>query len=106
MANAYPSPCDKCDRAANCGLGYGCTDWQIRYRYRQHQINAYAKRAAEPRSGRENKFTYQHPDEIRRYLANSPCRGCKVEKTCNVPCPDYLHWYNARMRVIRKKVGV
>ena len=41
---SYPDPCEKCDKADSCTLGYGCADWQIRYRYRQKQVNAYARR--------------------------------------------------------------
>ena len=40
----YPSPCDKCvqnDKTCNYKK---CDKWLTRYRYRQKQINAYAKK--------------------------------------------------------------
>ena len=46
MANSYPSPCDKCTEQKGC---HGCTDWKIRYLYRQKQINAYAAEMRKPK---------------------------------------------------------
>lgn len=106
MANAYPNPCDNCQIAASCGFGYGCIKWQIRYRYRQKQINAYARKLLQAKNTEQIKFVYQHPDMIRRYLSEGPCKGCKAESACNTPCPAYLQWWDARMEIIRKKVGV
>jgi len=105
MANTYPNPCDTCKSAASCRLGYGCTDWQIRYRYRQKQINAYARNLLRVKITEQTKFVYQHPDVIRRYLAEGPCKACKAESVCDTPCPAYWRWWDARMQIIRKKVG-
>lgn len=43
---SYPSPCDKCKRNINgsCTHYRKCDKWLTRYRYRQKQINAYAKK--------------------------------------------------------------
>lgn len=41
MAN-YPSPCKKCKKKS-CNYRT-CQPWLTRYRYRQKQINAYAKK--------------------------------------------------------------
>lgn len=41
MAN-YPSPCEKCTK--NYCDYTRCQPWLTRYRYRQKQINAYAKK--------------------------------------------------------------
>lgn len=41
MAN-YPSPCKKCKKKS-CNYTT-CQPWLTRYRYRQKQINAYAKK--------------------------------------------------------------
>lgn len=38
----YPSPCDKCTHKT-CNYTT-CQPWLARYRYRQQQINAYAKK--------------------------------------------------------------
>ena len=103
MAKAYPNPCDTCQDAASCKHSYGCADWQIRYRYRQKQINAYASNLLQAKVTEQTKFYYQHPDEVRRYLADGPCKGCKAEQVCNVPCPVYLRWWDARMQMIRRR---
>ena len=41
----YPSPCDNCpkDGTKRCDFRK-CAPWEIRYRYRQKQINAYARK--------------------------------------------------------------
>ncbi len=40
----YPNPCDKCEKKDNCKHFKNCNAWLTRYRYRQKQINAYAKK--------------------------------------------------------------
>lgn len=99
----YPSPCEKCPRDGSCG---GCLKWEIRYRYRQKQINAYAKGAGavKVKTVPENKFCYSHPDDVRRWLKESPCNGCHANAFCDTPCPIYLRWYDARMQIARRKV--
>jgi len=104
MANAYPSPCDTCQNP--CTGGYGCTDWQIRYRYRQKQINAYARKLYQSQEGKTTKFVYEHPDSVRRYLRISPCAACKAEAVCDTPCPAYIRWYDMRMAVARRRLGL
>lgn len=101
-ANRYPSPCDKCEK--NCGVG--CLDWKIRYLYRQKQINAYARKVLQPKPHNPNKFTYEHPDRVRCFLTDGPCKGCSLEKNCDTPCGAYLRWYDARMELARKKAGL
>ena len=98
----YPSPCETCDKQYGCR---GCKDWEIRYRYRQAQINAYAKRAC---AGKikplpVNKFCYSHPNEVSRWLKESPCTGCNAEAVCETACPAYLRWYDARMQIARRR---
>ena len=42
---AYPSPCDKCPKDGTNKCHYKeCQPWLTRYRYKQKQINAYAKK--------------------------------------------------------------
>ena len=98
----YPSPCEKCHRDGTCG---GCLKWEIRYRYRQKQINAYAKGAfaVKIKTTPETKFCYSHPDEVRRWLKESPCTGCHANAFCDKACPVYLRWYDARMQIARRK---
>lgn len=40
----YPNPCDKCKEKNDCKHFRVCQPWLTRYRYRQKQINAYAKK--------------------------------------------------------------
>lgn len=100
----YPSPCDSCEK--NNTRCIGCEDWKIRYRYRQKQINAFAKKLfSRGEKGRES-FCYSHPDQVRRYVGTHPCKGCGLEKDCDTPCGRYLHWYDLRVEIARKKVGL
>lgn len=89
----YPNPCDTCP---SCTDPHGCEKWIKRYLYRQKQINAYPLRAYKV-EGTKEKFRYEHPDIIRRYLKHSPCDGCKRELTCQAPCGAYWRWWDARM---------
>lgn len=43
----YPSPCLTCkyDKNGHCPRYKKCNKWLTRYRYRQKQINAHAKKA-------------------------------------------------------------
>ena len=42
----YPSPCDSCkyENNGSCKFYRKCQPWLTRYRYKQKQINAYAKK--------------------------------------------------------------
>lgn len=103
-ARDYPHPCETCEKAKTCRTMTGCAAWKIRYRYRQKQINAYAKRKKEEIFA--TKFAYQHPDETRRYLQQWPCEHCEQAEDCDIPCGKYMDWYNARIEVAKKKAGV
>ena len=99
----YPSPCDTCRQSKDCS--HPCDKWKIRYRYRQKQINAYAKGVrVKSRHLPGNKFCYSHPDDVRRWLKESPCTGCHANAFCDTACPVYLRWYDARMQIARRKV--
>ena len=104
IARSYPNPCENCKKADTCNKGYGCTAWRTRYRYRQKQINAYAKQKKNAYFA--TRFVYQHPNDTKRYLSQWPCEHCENEKDCDVPCTQYLNWYNTRMMLARKKVGI
>ena len=101
----YPSPCDKCEK---CTSPQGCEAWLIRYRYRQKQINACARKLFEQPSPPPpvKYFTYSHPDDVRRFLRTHPCKGCPLEPTCDTPCGLYLHWYNARIELARRRAKI
>ena len=105
--NHYPNPCDICQKGNICTMRYGCEEWRIRYLYRQKQINAYSRKLMRPKTTEYRKvFAYEHPDIIRKYLEHSPCEGCKEVEVCDTPCPAYLHWWNARMEIARRRVGL
>ena len=101
----YPSPCDTCQKNEAGCLGVKCQRWITRYRYRQKQINAVAMRMARPNKSKKY-FCYSHPDEVREFLQKGPCVDCKAESVCSVPCAYYWQWWDARMAVARKKVGL
>lgn len=99
----YPSPCDKCEKV--CTRGYGCEDWKIRYRYRQKQINAMARRLVRPEKNRKF-FQYSHPDDVREFLQRGPCVDCKAEQLCNIPCGSYWKWWDMRMAYMKRRLGL
>lgn len=101
----YPSPCNACEKAKRCYVP--CDKWMIRYRYRQKQINSFSKKLFKSGTTQtKEQFTYSHPDRVRDYLRTHPCKGCRLESTCDTPCGRYLHWYDLRMEMARKKVGL
>lgn len=107
----YPSPCDSCtDRKceAYSGAYLHCQAWLTRYRYRQKQINAFANKPPQMKmpAERTHCFTYDHPDDVRRFLRSHPCKGCPLEPTCDTPCGLYLHWYNARIELARRRAKI
>ena len=67
-----------------------------------YQIRQYRKQGQE----REKKFSYEHPDIVKKYLDDGPCKGCEFELLCDVPCSAYYRWWDARMAIIRKKLGM
>ena len=95
-------PCDGCWRQAVCDSG--CELWEREYLRRQRSINAYARVAhrGQEKPGRD-VFAYSHPDLVRRYEKTHPCRGCALRKGCKLPCGRYLHWYDCRMELARKR---
>ena len=99
----YPSPCDTCEKAESCKKRQGCDAWKTRYHYRQKQINAHFRWSMRTNaSSCRSVFAYEHPDTIRRYLQNGPCKGCKAEEACDTPCSAYLRWWDARMEYLER----
>ena len=96
MANSYPSPCDKCKSASRCHYKQGCVAWQIRYRYRQKQINAYAK-ILNQKAVKEDLLMGN----------NCPCKGCtrvKDPRDCeNKSCAEWREWWLKRWEAMRKR---
>lgn len=99
----YPNPCDTCEKSKKCP---GCIDWEIRYKYRQKLINAWAKKSVQPVLIQKQKFAYSHPDDVREFLRHSPCESCKAEKMCEIPCKTYWKWWDLRMDYFRRRFNL
>ena len=96
---SYPSPCDTCSR---CTAPNGCTAWKIRYRYRQKQINAYARRLRIPDALDLPLLQLHHPEKYRQWLKQGPCRTCGAEPICDTACAAYRQWWDERMGWFRR----
>lgn len=77
----------------------------MRFRTIWKQFNSYPIRQYK-KSRKLKKFAYEHPDLIKKYLDEGPCKGCEFELLCDVPCSSYYHWWDARMAVLKKKYGM
>lgn len=102
---SYPNPCDSCT-ISECRKGNGCNKWQMRFRTIWKQFNSYPKRKAMREKKVRHTYVYEHPDILRKYIQDGPCKGCKAERTCDTPCSAYYAWWDARMAVARHKIGV
>lgn len=98
----YPSPCLNCEKTV-CAEKR-CPEWLVRYLYRQKQINAYSKYGRPQKLEKRHCYVYEHPDVIRDYLQKGPCRFCKREKVCDIPCPAYWRWWDARQEWHRRRL--
>ena len=98
----YPNPCDTCEE---CTRPNGCDAWKMRVRTIWKQFNSYPARIYKARKTAQKTFAYEHPDLLKRYLDNGPCKGCEFELLCDVPCTAYWGWWDARMAVLKKKYG-
>lgn len=96
------SPCDGCWRAEYCDNG--CESWRGYYLHRQKAINGYAKALWRGTACQRDVFAYSHPDLVRRYEKTHPCGGCRLRKGCKTPCGRYIHWYDLRMELARKRI--
>lgn len=93
----YPNPCEKCKSKDACTYYTHCQKWLTRYRYRQKQINGYAKIHLPDYEKRRGKIDAAKKQQ-------SPCRTCTRVKdpyNCgNRNCADWKQWYLARQRLI------
>ena len=100
----YQNPCDSCEK---CTDPNGCIAWKVRFRTIWKQFNSYQIRQYRKQEGEiKKKFSYEHPDIVKKYLDDGPCKGCEFELLCDVPCSAYYHWWDARMAIFRKKLGM
>lgn len=96
---SYPSPCEKC---AKCTTPNGCSAWRTRYRYRQKQINAYARKITPGPDCDADRLWLYDRDKYLRWLEHGPCRWCQAADHCDTPCPAYWQWWDARMDHFRR----
>lgn len=102
----YPNPCNACVNGDACKTSNMCKKYQTWVNTWWSYFKGMFQQAGGCEKTKENKFTYAHPDDIRRSLRKSPCDGCKIAEYCDTPCQVYLRWYDARMEIVRKKVGL
>ena len=111
MESKYPNPCLSCDKEY-CKNGKGqnykaCAEWLTWFRWWWKRFRSVLATAPQKRSPlSKDKFYYSHPDQVRRYAGTHPCKGCRLENDCDTPCGRYLHWYDLRVEIARKKVGL
>ena len=88
----YPNPCDTCSRPYRCSSK--CQAWTTRYLYRQKQINAYA---------RVNGIVPGAPE----YTAGvNPCDNCARAEDCSAICKARAKYWDERMALVRKGLGL
>lgn len=56
-----------------------------------------------PKPSGAGKLAYYHPEQLRRYLNEGPCRRCLYTDDCDLPCAAYWSWWDARMVWLRWK---
>lgn len=100
----YPNPCDTCLKCTS-SRGYGCAAWRMRFYTIWKQFNTYQVRKYKKIERKSTKFCYEHPDIVRNYLKNGPCKGCEFEVLCDVPCSAYWHWWDAKMAALKERYG-
>ena len=106
--STYPSPCVGCEHNINdsCKKYMHCDRWLTRYRYRQRQINAVARKLLIPKFQITHEFVYDNYDETKDFLENGPCKKCPLEPSCDFLCKSRLIWWDLRMKLLRKDVGL
>lgn len=89
-------PCTGCTRPdcdyRRCQLyrDWFCACWNQFHRNLSH---LYWLESSDP----DEKFSYVHPDVLRRYLHSGPCAQCACNCSCDDPCQAYWQWWDARM---------
>ena len=51
-------------------------------------------------------FRHVHPDVWRRWIAEGPCRGCPCAPHCDEICALRAAWWDDRMELLRRKLGM
>ena len=96
-------PCESCEAcAADCGQCQMYYEWlcETWLRYQQYVPRDYWNHRKSPKEKRK----YVHPDVLRRYLKDGPCKRCPCNGSCDIPCAQYLCWWDARMVWLKWKI--
>lgn len=103
----YPNPCQNCNQQPDCTSYRTCAKWLKYFRTIWKQFNSYPARIYKKvKNMKREKFVYEHPDAIRRYLQKGPCEGCHRAENCENPCVNYLLWWDARMEWLKRRWGI
>ena len=99
-----PSPCLTCTRVPNprnCE-NKQCRLWQRWFLARWNLIHTWPRAVMDREDFRPGGVAvggslYAHPDEVRRYLATDPCKGCLCPRDlCATPCRRKVTWLEAK----------
>ena len=103
----YPNPCESCDQMPDCTSYRKCSRWLKYFRTIWKQFNGYSARTyRKQKNMTSEKFIYEHPDIIRRYLEKGPCAHCRRADVCETPCGGYWNWWDARMEWLKRRWGI
>jgi len=102
---ARPSPCNTCKCVAyprRCE-NKECQAWREWWIERWEQIRSCAQarlNMAPTETPARDKFQYDTPDHIRRYLQEKPCEKCQVPKDlCHGVCRSLRRWEEYRKEI-------
>ena len=97
------NPCAHCTR---WGCDYRqCAAYRAWFAAAWGQFQRYGHHNYWEEAPEGDKLTYVHPDVIRRYLQEGPCARCGCADVCDRPCKKYGHWWDARMAVLKYRLG-
>lgn len=103
----YPNPCEQCRRPCKSSNSQAktCPDYRAYINAWWKFFNICYRRMCRYTHGTNSeKFAYEHPGEIRRYLERGPCPDCKANQKCDTPCATYWKWWDARMAWFRRRL--
>lgn len=98
----YPNPCENCPTGCHdpSVIAKSCDRYRTWINTWWKHFHGYAVRAKRV----SQRFRYEHPDIVRRYLMISPCEGCGKAKECDCPCMAYWRWWDARQEWHRNRL--
>jgi hypothetical protein len=98
---ALPEPCRGCTRVKNPAVceNKECSLWRQWFIKRWDRVHIYPRQKMEqtvPVGISIGGRRYLHPDHMREYIRNDPCKDCTCTKAlCKTPCRTKLTWMNA-----------